>query len=111
MATVRVTDTTTITEGQWVCKVPTEKHAICDAPKKVARVAGKRLHLQNLDGSDASWILSKSVLFVCDTWKEAEAVILVSEQQRKTLGEAVERITSDHAAMIDYLIAAPAVAA
>jgi len=110
MATVRVTDATTITEGQWVCKAPTDKHAICDAPKKVSRVAGKRLHLQNLDGSDASWILSKSVLFVCDTWKEAEAVILVSEQQRKALSETVERITADHAVMIDYLIASPTAA-
>jgi hypothetical protein len=109
MATVQATENTPIAEGQWICRTPTIMHALCSAPYQVTRVAGKRIHFR--DGEADSWLLSKSVLFVCDTKEEAAAVYAVSCQRAEAMIAAIHEIDSKHLALIDGLIESPAVAA
>jgi hypothetical protein len=102
MAITKADENTPIAKGQWACRAPLYSDAIsiCAAPRRVSAVQGKRIHLERQDGTPDSFVLSKSVVYVCDTQAEADAVYAISREQAAALSAARKQLTATHAAKI-----------
>lgn len=106
MAITRITSTTEIKAGQWVCKHSIFTDGICSTPKKVIRVAGQRIYITNRSGEDdGEYMARNSVVFICDAQDEGLRLRNLSDEQVKAIIAATKAIKAEHDAKINALIA------
>lgn len=109
MAIQRVTPTTAIEPGQWALETSMMMYGICGHPRKVTKVSGQRIYLTNRHEEDnGKFIARKSIVFVCDTKEEAEAVHMISKSQYLTIEGIIRKIKDEFGDKINALIAGAA---
>lgn len=109
MAIQKITDTTEIKAGQWLCQSPTFYDRICSRPAKVVKSSGQRIYITNRDGEDeGDYIARKSAKFVCDTREEGDALHKISTAQEAEITDSTKAIKAKYRAQVDALIAGEA---
>lgn len=103
----RPTEDSVIEPGKFVHGPSSLPHGLHSEPRRVTRIAGKRVHYRRLDGSE-SFMLRANVLMVCDTEAEALAVHKLSEERDMDIASRVADITCSrfiaHGARLDALM-------
>jgi hypothetical protein len=104
MTIQKVTDTTEIKRGQWVCPQSLFADRLCGRPRAVVKASGQRVYLAEEDGRNVgSFIKRGSCVYVCDTAEEAQAVHAISEEQDAALTAATKAIRAAHVARVEAL--------
>jgi hypothetical protein len=100
MTIIRATEETEVRAGHWVHGPSSLQYGQHSEPRKVTRIAGKRVHYKRLDGTE-SFMLRANVLMVCDTEAEAIQVHFLSTARDRHIGDAVRNVLSEKAALYE----------
>jgi|GEM_PF-2918033 len=104
MAIQKVSDSTEIVPGQWVCPASRLIHRICEAPRKVSKSSGKRVYVAERDGANlGNFISRKSCVYLCDTADEAAAVYAISRNQDDAITASTQAIKDEFSAQLNSL--------
>lgn len=104
MAIQKITDSTPVTPGQWVCAESPFIDGLCDRPRMVVRSAGQRIYLTDEKGNDYDhYIARKSAAFICDTSDEAQQLYALNREQQYTIRSAEKIIKAEIAAKVAAL--------
>lgn len=99
-----VTETTELREGQWVCPQSIIFDRICERPRRIVKVSGKRVYVTQEDGRDFGYFIARrSCVYVCDTQEEADAVYAISREQDDAIAASRKAIKAQHTARIHAL--------
>lgn len=106
MAIKRVTSSTEIKAGQFVCFETLLVNGICNRPRKVLEVSGQRIYYADRHGEPDGYKMHKTALYVCDTEDEGRQLHGLSEQQFAAINEATKRIKAEFDAKVAELVSA-----
>lgn len=105
MTIKRVGPTTTIQPGQWALETSMLMYGFCGWPRKVVKVSGQRVYLTNRHEEDeGKFIARKSVVFVCDTKDEGDALYELSKSQYMTIEGTIQKLKGEFRDKINSLI-------
>lgn len=105
MTIQKLTESTEIKPGQWVCTESNLRDGICGRQRKVVKASGARIYVTETSGEDFGHFISrKSVLFVCDTREEADALYAINEAHYREVNASKAAIMAASMAKIDALM-------
>lgn len=109
MAIKAATPEQQIAVGNFICTAPSGDYKITGRVLTVTEVKGQRIHVNDMDGYPASFILVKSIAYVCDTKEEALSVKALSDAKYDAISAAVfeveQRMDKEFQQKLDALIA------
>lgn len=105
MSIQKIGPLTEIKPGQWICREPLQRDAICSRPEEVVRRIGKRVYYRNRHGEDeGAYCALKTILALCDTKEEAESLFEISKAQFAKL----DAVRAEHAALFEGMLSGSA---
>jgi hypothetical protein len=74
MTITRITPTTEIQPGKWVCAESGARGGICTYPRKVTDTSGQRIYFVREDGDRVQYMSRAKAAYLCDTAEEGKAL-------------------------------------
>ncbi len=83
MSVTKITEGTKIEPGQWVCFITMMNNAVCGLPRRVVKVAGKRIYTMDRNEVAEEYRALKSAVYLCDTKEEGLELQELSARMQK----------------------------
>ncbi|WP_432262970.1 hypothetical protein [Cupriavidus sp. TMH.W2] len=102
--------------GKYLCVEPMIVDQICSRPWQITELVKTRIHVQRIRSPErdrdveTKYFYQKSVLFVCDSQAEGEALVALGWAQRKALEQARENVLASYQRVVSAALAGQAVA-
>lgn len=109
---IRVINDDSITQadiGKFACLAPVSTMVFCTGPRKISAVSKSRVYIEYDEdrqyvGGTKSYVQVSSVMFICDTKEEGEAVFELGMQQLKVLNEAEKQVRVEYSKKLKQLV-------
>ncbi|WP_454727907.1 MULTISPECIES: hypothetical protein [Cupriavidus] len=102
--------------GKFLCVEPMIVDLLCSRPWQIAEIVKTRIHVQRVKSPErdreveTKYFYAKSVLFVCDTEAEGEALVALGWSQIDALREARTRVLQQYQTVVQAALSGQSLA-